>query len=97
MKLAWSALAVEEMRELGRYSIHQWGKAVATRYVSDVRVAAKQVATRPDRARLLRGTLRLVRVRSHYLIVNVDEEADVLTVARVLHTAMDLERHLPKD
>jgi plasmid stabilization system protein ParE len=39
--------------------------------------------------------LRILRVRAHYLIVHIDEDADRLTVARVLHMAMDIERHLP--
>ena len=38
---------------------------------------------------------RIVRVRSHHRIVQVDTDADQLTVARVLHAALDIERHLP--
>ena len=95
MRLAWSNLAIEELRALRRFSVERWGKDVAARYLADVRAAAKQVAVHPARARPLRGALRLVRVRSHYLVVHVDDAADQLTVARVLHTAADLERHLP--
>lgn len=95
MKLAWSNLAKEELRELRRYSMERWGHDVAVRYLEDVRDAAKLVAERPERARPLRGPFRIRRVRSHYLILHVDEAADRLTVARVLHSAMDLERHLP--
>jgi len=39
---------------------------------------------------------RIRRVRSHYRILHVDPERGRVTVARVLHTAMDIERHLPK-
>lgn len=94
MKLAWSNLAIQELSELRRFSIERWGRAVAVRYLEDVRDAAKQVAADPRLARPLRGRLRIRRIRSHYLIVHVDESADRLTVSRVLHTAMDLERHL---
>lgn len=97
MKLAWSNLAVAELRHLRRYSIEHWGRDVATRYLLDVRATATRIAERPEQARPLRGAYRLVRVRSHYLIVHVDEKADMLTIARVLHTAMDLKRHLPPD
>ena len=39
-----------------------------------------------------------MRARSHYhLICHCDETTDILTVARVLHTAMEIERHLPPD
>ena len=94
MKLAWSNLAKRELDELRRYSIERWGRAVATRYLEDVRDAAKRLAANPARAKPLRGSFHILRVRSHYLIVHRDESVDRLTVARVLHTAMDIERHL---
>lgn len=94
MRLAWSNLAKIELSELRRYSVERWGSDVGLRYLEDVRDAAKRVAAWPTRARPLGGNLRIMRVRSHYLIVHVDETANRLTVARVLHTAMDLERHL---
>lgn len=97
MKLAWSKLATDEMRALRDFSIDRWGTEIARRYLSDVRAAAKHVAAHPEAAKSLRGPLRLMRVRSHYLIVHVDAQSDRLTIARVLHTAMDLERHLPVD
>ncbi|MFN7399440.1 MAG: type II toxin-antitoxin system RelE/ParE family toxin [Sandaracinobacter sp.] len=95
MKLAWSNLALQELAELSRYSIGQWGAAVARRYIEDIRDAAKAAAARPDRTRLLRQDFRILRVRSHYLILHVDPVEQRVTVARVLHVAMDIERHLP--
>lgn len=71
------------------------GVDVARRYLEDVRDAAKRTAADPRRAKPLDGTFGIVRVRSHYLIVRIDADADRLTVARVLHTSMDIERHLP--
>lgn len=95
MRLAWSSLAKAELAALRRYSIERWGRTVALRYLEDVRDAAKQLAASPERAKPLNRMFRIARVRSHYLIVQVDEAADRLIVARVLHTAMDVERHLP--
>ena len=95
MRLAWSNLAKVELRELRRYSIERCGRDIALRNLEDVRDAAKRVAARPGVARPLEGPFRVARVRSHYLIVHVDEAAGRLTVARVLHTATDIERHLP--
>lgn len=94
MKLAWSNLAAREMIELRRFSIERWGRVVAVRYLEDIREAAKGLAAKPHLAKPLRGKLRILRVRSHYLIVHADEATGTLTVARVLHTAMDIERHL---
>jgi plasmid stabilization system protein ParE len=95
VKLAWSNRARQELEDLRRYSIENWGTAVARRYLEDVRDAARAAADRPDRARLLREPFRILRVRSHYLILHVDPRAQRVTVARLLHTAMDIERHLP--
>ena len=95
MKLAWSILAKQELRELRRYSVERWGAGVAKRYLEDVRDTAKRVAFDPRRAKVLAGSLGIARVRSHYLVVQINTDADRLTVARVLHTSMDVERHLP--
>ena len=97
MRLAWSRLARAELAEIRRYSIDSWGRAVAIRYMKDMRDAAKTVAAEPTRAQPLRGPWRLMRARSHYLICHCDENADRLTIVRVLHSAMDIERHLPPD
>ena len=94
MKLAWSNLAKAELIELRDHSIEHWGRDVALRYLEDLRDAAKLAAREPLRARALRGQLRIMRVRSHYLILDVNETSDCMTVARILHTAMDIERHL---
>ena len=83
MKLVWSNLAKAELAEIRRYSVDAWGRTVAIRYMRDLRDAARMVSVDATRA------------RSHYLICHCDERTNVLTVARVLHTAMDIARHLP--
>jgi plasmid stabilization system protein ParE len=95
LKLAWSGLAKEELQALRRFSVRRWGRDVAQRYLEDVRDAAKRIGADPGRARPLKGPYRILRVRSHCLIVHVDPVADRVTITRVLHAAMDIERHLP--
>jgi plasmid stabilization system protein ParE len=95
VKLAWSILATAELRALRRLSVKRWGRDVAQRYLEEVRAAAQQLSVDPLSARPLREPFRIFRVRSHYLFVHVDLETDRLTIARVLHVAMDIERHLP--
>ena len=97
MKLAWSNLARAELSGIRRYSLCTWGRSVAIRYMQDLRDAAKAVAADSKCARPLRGAWRIMRVRSHYLVCHCDERANVVTIARVLHTAMDMERHLPPE
>jgi plasmid stabilization system protein ParE len=95
VKLAWSKLAQRELQELRRHSVKRSGREVAQRYLEDVRDAAKLLGNEPSRAKPLKGSFRVFRVRSHCLIAHVDEAADRVTIARVLHVAMDIERHLP--
>jgi len=95
VKLAWSEIARLELEELRRYSVGRWGREVARAYLADVRDAAKRIGVDPGRARALKEPYRIFRVRSHYLILHVDAEAVRVTVARVLHVAMDIGRYLP--
>lgn len=95
MKLAWSYRAARELADLARYSVETWGPTVARRYIEDIRDAAKAAAARPDRTRPLRQKFRILRVRLHYLVLHVDSVEQRVTVTRVLHVAMDIERHLP--
>jgi plasmid stabilization system protein ParE len=97
VKLAWSNLARQELEELRRYSIERWGVGVARRYLEDIRDAAKAAAQHPERARHLRDSFWILRVRSNYLILQVDPQGQRVTIARVLHVAMDIERHLPME
>jgi plasmid stabilization system protein ParE len=94
VKLGWSNLAGAELQELRRCSVERWSRDVAQRYLEDVRAAAKQLSADPHRAKPLKGPFRIFRVRSHCLIVHVDAAGDA-TVARVLHVAMEIGRHLP--
>jgi plasmid stabilization system protein ParE len=55
----------------------------------------QQLSFDPLCARPLKAPFRILRVRSHYLIAHMDAAADRLIIARMLHVAMDIERHLP--
>jgi plasmid stabilization system protein ParE len=95
VKLAWSNRAIAELRELRRSSVERWGPGVALRYLEDLRAAANHLADDPRRARPLKPPFHVLRVRSHYLTVHIDVAAGRLTIARVLHAARNIERHLP--
>ena len=94
MKLVWSNIAKAELDSLRRFSTDRWGRDVALRYLEDLRDGAKCVATDPRRAKPLKGPFYGFRVRSHYLVVRLNEADGTLTVARILHVAMNIDRHL---
>ena len=95
MRLAWSDVAKAELREVRAYSIVRWSREVAANYLVELRDSASALAADQRRARQVKGRFHLFRVRSHFLIVSIDSAADILTIARVLHVTMDLDRHLP--
>jgi plasmid stabilization system protein ParE len=95
MRLVWSARARGDLREIRAYSVGNWGSRIAAAYLVSLRDAAQLAARNPKRARLVRGRVRYLRIRSHYLLLIVDPDAGRVTIARVLHERMDIERHLP--
>lgn len=94
MKLVWSNIVKAELDSLRRFSTDRWGRDVALRYLKDPRDAAKCVATDPRRAKSLKGPFYGFRVRSHYLTLRVNDVDGTLTVARILHVAMDIDRYI---
>ena len=76
MKLAWSNLARQVLEDLRRYSVERCGVITARHYLEDIRDAAKAVAQRPERARLLQSDFRTLSVRSHYLILHLDLQGE---------------------
>jgi toxin ParE1/3/4 len=95
VKVAWAQLAKAELAEIKRFSMERWGRDVAIRYVTGLRAAVMASAAEPHGLRKARGPYRIRRAQSHLLIFHLDVEADLLTVARILHARMDIERHLP--
>ncbi len=97
MRLAWSELAKIELAEIRQYSIARWGRSVASAYLADLAAAAKNAAAHPGSLRVVRGAFCIRRAGSHYLLFHLEPDVDRLTVARVLHVRMDIERHLPAE
>ena len=94
MKLRWTNQAKAELAQIQRFSKDRWGTETAKAYLTDIRNAARAIAADQASLRPLRPPFSIKRVRSHYLIVHINNENRILTVARVLHTSMDVGRHL---
>ncbi len=95
MKPFWTAEAISDLTDIRRFSIQRWGRDVAMRYMADLRDSARLLADDPRRARYFRGPYSLFRVRSHVLVIRWDDDNARLAVVRVLHSSMDMTRHLP--
>jgi toxin ParE1/3/4 len=89
----FTAKATEDLREIGRYTKHTWGNTQARRYREELELALRKLSMSP-RIGLERDEIapqvRSFTVASHtafYLPLK-----DGITVLRLLHPSMDVER-----
>jgi plasmid stabilization system protein ParE len=77
--------------EVERYSVAQWGRKTAGKYLDDVQFALDRLAENPallaHEPRIADG-VSFYRVRSHYLVC--DHRLKKIVVLTVAHTSMDL-------
>lgn len=87
--------ARRDLDSIAAYSIREWGREQAARYVRDLRAAIEMVAANPLRGRnreeLRPGYFSMSR-GSH--IVFYRRMPDGIDVVRILHQRMEPERHL---
>ena len=93
--LALSRLAAFELEDIERYSIENWGTAVAERYMGAIEEALGRIKENPDLLRKspeISEDLKLYRVGKHFLVCAlVGQNVYLLTVK---HGAMDLPERL---
>lgn len=87
--------ALSDLRDIERYSIENWGRNTADKYLADIELALQRVSENPE---LLReqadfpAALRFYRVNRHWLACDVRPE--VIVVLTVIHGSMDLPSRL---
>jgi toxin ParE1/3/4 len=88
-----SRMAENDIDAIYRYTAQTWSGAQANTYQALIMTALEELAsgTKIGRPAATEGYLSL-RVSSHSIIYR--EEDGVILIARVLHLAMDVERHL---
>ena len=93
--LTISKPARSDLRKIWRDSVEQWGKDVARNYIRQLDAKMLALADRPDRGRAcdeIRQGYFKASCESHMIFFKrVDNGIDV---ARILHQAMDYQRHL---
>lgn len=95
VRLALTRRAIEDLRQIERHSVKEWGRKVADEYLDDVTAALDRISQSPqllqdDRVGI--PGLSFYRVRRHVLVCDYrDNSVIVLTV---IHTSMDLPARL---
>lgn len=96
MKLELTEAALADLRSIRRYTLKAWGKAQEERYIDLLWEKFSQLLAEPERYRFrddLFSRCQIAAVGKHVVLFRVQD--DTLQVVRVLHGAMDFQRHLP--
>ena len=103
-----TAAAEADFEEILRWTVAQFGEAQTRIYAETISAAFNDLATGPTivgarkRDDILKGTFTLHVSRKgrkgrHFVMFRIghDQGGEVIEVLRLLHDAMDLQRHLP--
>lgn len=87
--------ALKDLREVESYSVREWGRKTAGKYLSDLESAFVRLRSEPEILRLepdLARGLYFYRVRRHVLAC--DYSGDTIVVLTVMHASMDIPTRL---
>ena len=97
VRLFLTERALQDVRDIESYSIEQWGKQAAGKYMARIEAALDRIVERPELLQKepdFAESLRFHRVPKHVLVCDV--QADAIYVLTVLHTSMDIASRLAK-
>jgi toxin ParE1/3/4 len=98
MRLRFSKLALDDIALIHDYTVGEWGEEQALKYVGALWDALGEIATAPDRWRLRPDIYpgSRTRVCGSHLIIYRTRDGKV-EISRILHGAMNLRAHVPRD
>jgi toxin ParE1/3/4 len=94
-KLLLTRRALDDVANIEAYSIGEWGKRAASRYIADIEAALARLQVHPDLLRPeeeLHPDLRFYRVNKHLLVCDV--EVGAIFVLAVIHASRDIPSRL---
>jgi plasmid stabilization system protein ParE len=95
VKLLITERALRDIADIEEYSVAQWGKRAATKYISDFESALVRVQEKPELLRpeeLFHPALSFYRVNKHMLVCDVQPKATILLT--VIHASRDVPSRL---
>jgi toxin ParE1/3/4 len=94
-KLHLTQRALRDIEEIEAYSIAEWGRRTASKYIADIEAGLSRVQEQPDLLRPeedFHPDLRFYRVNKHLLVCDVQPRA--IIVLTVIHTSRDIPARL---
>jgi toxin ParE1/3/4 len=95
VKLLLTDRALRDLQGIERYSVEEWGRDAAEKYLADLEAGLQRVRENP---RLLQPnlelheSLRFYRVKKHLLVCDV--QSNEIVVLTVIHATMDIPSRL---
>lgn len=96
MRLELTEAALAGLRSIRLYTLQVWGEREERRYIDMLWEKFSQILAEPSRCRFrhdLFSDCQIATAGKHVVLFRVRE--GTLQVVRVLHSAMDYQRHLP--
>ncbi len=93
--LALTRRALADLREIERYSVKEWGRKAADRYLDEIEAALNRLRENPTILQMepeFSPGLWFYRVQKHVLACDLNKNQ--ILVLTVLHTSMDLPARL---
>ncbi len=94
-KLLLTDRAISDLLEIEAYSIEQWGKRTATKYLKSIESSLQLIREDPDILRTFDGlpeNLQFSRVNKHLVVCDVRPTS--IVVLTVVHGSMDIPNRL---
>ncbi len=96
MSYKLSQRAEKDIISIAKYSLQQWGKAAAKRYVTSLHACFELLSSNPRLGRprdVIKSGYLSINEGSHVVFYKINDDNDVIII-RVLHQRMDFTRHL---
>lgn len=98
MILELTDAAVSDLRSISAYTRENWGEEQEEKYLTEMWDRFERIQKAPEdwrfREDLFPGC-QIAPQGRHLILFRID--GDILQIVRVLHSAMDFKRHIPKD
>jgi toxin ParE1/3/4 len=94
-KLLLTERALRDIGEIETYSVSEWGKRIADKYIADLEAALTRIRDKPDLLwpeKELHPDLCFYRVNKHLLVCDVQPKA--VFVLTVIHASRDIPSRL---
>ncbi|MDF1756331.1 MAG: type II toxin-antitoxin system RelE/ParE family toxin [Verrucomicrobiales bacterium] len=90
--------AIGDLRSIRNYTLEKWGEEQEAKYLDELWNRFEEIQTNPQRWRsredLFPGC-QLAPYERHVILFRIED--GTLRVVRVLHSAMDFQRHIPEN